>query len=444
LDIFVARYDRTGSLLWVGRAGGTNYDIGNGIAVDSAGNCYLIGRFEGTASFGSMDLTATGGTNGGYDVFVAKCDGSGNLLWVRQAGGVWNDDGLGIAVDTNGNSYVTGDYAGPAVFGSVTLPSTGPVPTSSIFLAKYDPDGNVLWATYAGGDQANGGAGVALDGLGNIYLIGSYSVTGGNSRMYLAKYDSGANNLWARLTSGGGRSGGAAVAVDPAGNVFVTGGFGGTLSFDGVTMISSLGPLDVFVAKYESTGTLLWVRQLGGTDIDGGNGVATDSSGNCFVSGRFSGTLYLGQTNLVSYGDADGFVAKYDPMGNLVWILQLGGSGFDDATGIAWQAGRGVLVTGAFSGEASFGGARLTSLGSSDVFLARIDEAPMLTVASTVGEAIISWPTNQLGFTLEKATNSLPASQWSAVTNAVSVSGDQFVVTEQLSGSSSFYRLAKP
>ena len=121
-DIFVIKLDSGGNCLWVKQAGGNKWDVGFGIATDSSGNSYIIGYFTGTADFGNTTLTS-GSIDDTYysDIFVAKLDSSGNWLWVKQAGGSNADQGWSIAIDSSGNSYVTGFFTGTGSFGSTTL-----------------------------------------------------------------------------------------------------------------------------------------------------------------------------------------------------------------------------------------------------------------------------------------------------------------------------------
>jgi hypothetical protein len=420
-DIFVAKCDGTGKLLWVRQAGGTNYDEGHGIAVDSLGNCYVTGYFEGAASFGSTNLSSAG-TNGEPDIFVAKYDGSGNLVWSRQAGGDSDDYGYGIAVDTNGSSCVTG------------LSGDGR------FLMKYDTDGSLIWAKSVSG----GGFAVAFDREGNIWLAGTAGLYP-DLGMYLGKYDSGGNEVWG--TAAGTNSGASAIAVDSSDNVFVTGGFSGAMTVDSATIWSS-GFFDAWLAKYSSNGSLQWLKQMGGSDYDFGDGVVTDLSGNCFVTGEFSGSATFGPTNLVSFGGTDTFIAKYDSLGDLYWITHAGGGQLTRPGGQALRAGSGVYAAGGFNGDAMFGNTILTNGSFADytrnTFLTRVDEMPILTASNNASAVILSWPTNQVGFTLQRAIGLSGPVSWLDVTNGVGVSGDRYVVVDPLSGSSSFYRLRKP
>jgi hypothetical protein len=441
--MFIAKYDVAGTLLWVRQAGGTNDDGGSSVAADPAGNCYVTGAFSGVASFGPTNLVGSTAP-ASSDIFVAKYDSLGNLLWARQAGGDRGNVGRGIVADTNGNSYVTGVYTGTATFGNVTLPSTGSFPNGNVFLAKYDTDGNVLWARYVAAYQDDGGEAVALDPQGNVCMTGFIGGISNVPSMYLAKYSSAGDLLWLSGAANG-QSAGYGVAADVGGNVFVTGDLWGTVSF-GAVRLTSKGKEDAFVAKFDANGDVLWVEQMGSTNsYASGLRTATDTWGSCYVGGEFTGGLTTSFTNFTSRGAfQDAFVAKFGPGGNLIWILQVGGTGLDIAGGVAWSPAKGLYVTGGFSDGTIFGGIPVDAYGPGDVFLARIEELPILSVTSTPSEVLVSWSTNVPGFTLERATNSLPASGWSTVTNRVSVSGDHCVVTEQLSGSSSFYRLTKP
>jgi hypothetical protein len=187
-----------------------------------------------------------------------------------------------------------------------------------------------------------------------------------------------------------------AVVADVAGNIHVTGSFENTVDFDpgaGVTNLTSAGSKDIFVAKYDPTGSLVFAFGLGSTSVDFGLDLAIDASGNIYVTGRFAGTVDFdpgaGVTNLTSAGDRDAFVARYDPTGNLDFALALCGTGFDGSQGIAVDASGNIYVTGDFVGTADFdpgpGVVNLTSAGASDIFLAKYDAAGSLDFAFGVG-----------------------------------------------------------
>jgi len=319
-DIFIAKYDANGNFLWAVQAGGTGNDSGNGIVTDGSGNSIVIGGFSGTATFGDTTLTSASGSN----IFIAKIDSNGNFLWVAQAGGTDSQSGISLATDGSGNSIVIGGFSGTATFGDTTLTSAG---YSDIFIAKYDAGGNFLWAVQAGGTDGDTGNGIATDGSGNITMTGKFSSTAtfgdttltsvGDYDIFIAKYDTEGNFLWAAQIGGmepqylselprG-------IATDGFDNIIVTGGFAGTATFGNITLTSA-GYYDVFIAKYDNNGNFLWAVQAGGTDDgDVGNGIATDGSGNIIVTGGFYQTSIFGDTTLTSAGYSDIFIAKLGP-----------------------------------------------------------------------------------------------------------------------------------
>ncbi len=189
------------------QAGGDYDDVGENIALDRLGRCLVTGSFSATASFGDTTLTAAGGR----DIFIAKYDENGQLLWAERAGGtdVHGDVGRSIATDPSGNSLVTGWFWGTATFGDTTLTTTGDV---SAFIAKYDGNGHLLWAKRPGGTDTHVGEGIATDGSGNSLITGYFfgsAVFGdttlnsaGGTDVFIAKYNGDGNPLWAERAGG--------------------------------------------------------------------------------------------------------------------------------------------------------------------------------------------------------------------------------------------------
>ena len=374
-DIFVAKMDANGNWLWATQAGGSNSDCGLAIAIDNNGTSYVTGSFQDTATFGSYSLTS----NGGYDIFVAKMDANGNWLWVAQAGGSNTDYGIGIAIDDNGSNYVTGIFHGTPVFGSYSLTSSG---HSDIFAAKMDANGNWLWATQAGGNSDDFGSKIAIDENGDSYVtgrfyytatFGSYSLTSsGHIDIFVAKMDANGNWLWATNAGGSSWDQGGGIAIDENGNSYVTGWFSDTAYFGSYSLTSS-GYLDIFVAKMDATGNWLWATKAGGSSFDQGGGIAIDDNGNSYVTGGFQGTATFGSYSLTSSGNEDIFVAKMDANGNWSWAAKAGGSDYDYGIAIAIDDNGNSYVTGDFQGTATFGSYSLTSSGDDDIFVAKLN-----------------------------------------------------------------------
>ncbi|MCK9583930.1 MAG: T9SS type A sorting domain-containing protein [Candidatus Cloacimonetes bacterium] len=153
--------------LWAIGTGGTGNDYAQAIATDADKNSYVTGEFEDTACFGNTNLTSSGGN----DIFVTKLDTSGNWIWASGAGGTGADSGKAIAIDSEGNCYVSGSFEGTISFGSISLTSSG---YEDIFIAKLDTNGNWLWASGAGGTLYEGAYSIAIDGEGNCYVCGYF------------------------------------------------------------------------------------------------------------------------------------------------------------------------------------------------------------------------------------------------------------------------------
>jgi hypothetical protein len=373
-DIFIAKVSNSGSFVWAKRVGGTGSDSGYGIAIDSSGNAYITGEFQGTAVFGATTLTSAG-----YDdTYISKVDSGGNFLWAKRAGGTSSDRGWSIAVDSSGNAYVTGYFRDTAVFGATTLTSAG---NSDIYVTKVDSGGNFLWAKRAGGTRDDYGNGIAVDSSGNAYITGYFVGTavfgattltseGGND-IYVAKVDSGGNFLWAKRAGGTSGNYGNGIAIDSSGNAYITGEFSGTAVF-GATTLTSAGWDDIYVTKVDSGGNFLWAKRAGGTNSDHGYGIALDSSGNAYITGYFYGTAIFGATTLTSVGSNDIYIAKVDSGGNFLWAKRAGGTSSDHGYGIALDSSGNAYITGQFQGTAVFGATTLISAGGQDVFIWKV------------------------------------------------------------------------
>ncbi|MBI4661812.1 MAG: SBBP repeat-containing protein [Verrucomicrobia bacterium] len=384
-DMLLLKYNSAGSLLWARKAGGTGNDEGLGIAVDASGNCYVTGFFTSTAAFGDSTLTGAGGA----EIFVAKYDTAGTLLWARKAGGSADDFANGIAVDAQSNCYVTGNFSRSAIFGNTTLTSTG---GSDTFVAKYDSSGNLLWVKQAGGIDGDSGIGIAVDGANNCYVTGRFQSLArfGNFDLrsvgwdiFLVRYDSAGNVLWAKRLGGNQDDEGRGIALDAAGNCYVTGGFAGTGSF-GNTTLTSRGATDVFLAKYDRDGTPLWARIAGGSGDDLGYGIAVDLAGNSYITGDFASVATFGNLSPTSRGGQDVFVAKHDNLGNLLWVRQAGGTDDDFGNAVAVDAASRVYLTGEFKGRSAFDETLLVSFGSFDAFVAKLVPAGEIATAPTI------------------------------------------------------------
>lgn len=387
-DIFVAKYDQGGNAVWASGAGGSLDDQGFSAATDSSGNLYVTGFFKSSSiTFGSFTLTnANAGT---YDMFAVKYSPDGTAVWAKREEGTDNVQGRGVAADDSGNCYVTGEFSGPSItVGTTTLTNNG---GADIFIVKYDGGGAVRWARGAGGGYNDEPYDMAGDGQGNSYITGQYSSLSmalgsdtltnigpnENGNIFLVKYDRGGNAVWARSAGGSSDDRGIKIAADRSGNTAVTGYFLSTTAAFGDSSVTNVGNKDFFVARYNGSGVLAWVRSAGGIEDDNGWGAAINDSGNCYVSGFFaSPTMTIGGRVLTnaSAGHIDGFVAEYDAGGDVRWASGFGGSLTDYGYGLAIDGRENIHLAGQFnSASLPFGRRTLTNAqeGTFDMFIAK-------------------------------------------------------------------------
>ena len=338
--------------------------------------------------FGGQRRTSYGPDAYDYEAFVVGPDfqditDTGNKTmqqfsgvgYALQAGGTGTDEGHAVTLDASGNSYVTGSFTGQATFGegasAVTLTAVG---NSDIFVAKYDADGQFLWAISMGGTGSDSGSDVQLDSTGHLFVAGRFSMNAdfdptaattsltslGGSDAFVACYDTDGQFVWARQFGGTLSDAATALATDSAGNVIVTGYFSGTVDFDpgaGIFNQVSAGDNDIFVAKLATAGSLVWARRYGSTGTDQGLDVTLDHTGRIIVGGSYSGTVDFdpgpGTQNLSASALTDGFVLSVTANGATNWARGFGGSNADATNGVAVDSSNNVVAVGIYNGDIS-------------------------------------------------------------------------------------------
>ncbi len=339
-DIFLAKYDSSKTLQWVRQLGTPANEIATAVTTDGSGNVYIAG-YTG----GNLDGELNSGLS---DAFLVKYDSAGNRLWTKLLGTSSDDQAWAVGADATGNVYISGYTQG-----NLGGANSG---SSDIFLAKYDSSGTLQWVKQTGTTGRDEIYGMDLDSSGNVYIAGftAGSLAGANAGgfdLFLAKYDSSGNTLWSKQLGTAAADFGESIAVDGNGNAYISGYTNGGL--DG----ANRGGRDIFLAKYDASGNFLWVKQLGTANEDIGYGVTLDASGNAYVTGGTQGGLD-GNTNK---GDYDIFVVKYDSSGTKQWVTQIGTAAEDVGIGIAFDNGRNVAyiagnTLGSLDGNTSAGG----------------------------------------------------------------------------------------
>lgn len=268
---------------------------------------------------------------GSSDLFVAKYDAGGTLQWIRRDGGSMADEGRGIVLTSSGEVVVSGSFQGTAVFGGDTLVSEG---LSDVLLVSYDANGNVLWAQRYGGagdDRANklaalpGGDVVAVGDLqASVDFGGTVLTAAGLGDAFVARFDAMGSAVWAV------RAGSAATfAVDQAfdvvpdanGDLLVCGEITGPSDIGGITLVPN-GGIDLFIARFDGAGSVLWAHHAGGPQTDHAYGIAVDPLGNAYVTGQADAgaSTVFDTITLDPFGNEAVFLARYDASGAVQWV----------------------------------------------------------------------------------------------------------------------------
>jgi hypothetical protein len=376
---------------WAKIAAGDGFDYGNSITTDDSGNVYISGQFEYDCNFG----TKTVSTAGQHDIFIAKYNSAGTLMWVKSAGSTDGDAGYGVGLDANRNVYMTGEFEKTCHWTQTDSATVGGSNINNIFISKYDNNGNLLWLRNVVSSGDGRGRALVTDTAGNSYFTGTFAHTAafgninisynGYTDAFLAKYDKDGNAIWVRKAGGSSEDKGKGVVLDGMGNVLLCGTFTNSANISGHT-ISAVGLYDSFIVKYDTSGNYQWVAKAGGTDTTKVAGITCDNDGNSYVTGYFIDTATFGTTTLYSQGSYEFFIAKYDANGNFVWARSGGGANEDFGQGICFDSRRNLLyVTGQFDYMATFGGIPVTSAGNRDIFISCYDTSGTIQWIKTGG-----------------------------------------------------------
>lgn len=353
----------------------------------------------------------------------------GTQLWSKGLGGTGSDYGYSVAVDGDGNVFVTGYFSGTVNFGGgVVLTSAG---NDDIFIAKYSgATGAPLWSKRFGGTGFDQGRGVAVDGSGDVFVTGTFQTTvnfgglsltsAGFNDVFLVKL-SGTNgsHVWSKRFGGTNADQSNDLAADGSGNVVIAGNFQGSADFGGL-ILTSAGSNDIFAAKYSGTnGSHLWSKRFGGALSENGSGIAVDGSENVFVTGSFSSsTIDFGGGVLTNAnaGLADSFLTKISAAdGTYLWSKQFSGGSDDFSQKVAVDGSGSVFVTGYFlSPTIDLGGGLLTNAGGYDIFAAKYGGDGEHLWSKTVGGQ-----GDQRGFdiTVDNSGNAIVFGHFSFTTN---------------------------
>lgn len=317
----LAKYNTSGALLSVFNLASYSWQYScRAVAVDASKNIVIAGSFKGSITLGTTTFTSSVGY---FDGFVVKLDSTGNVKWAKQLIGLRNDEMKAVSIDKFGHVCVTGFFNNSATLGNITVNSNA---ADDIFVAKYDQDGNEMWARNAGSNQTGvrpeSGNGISNDSAGNIYVTGNYSwnayfgtkyITGNGTSndIFMVKYNPDGLLQWVRSGQGARSKEGRSITTDAIGNSFITGTFVGKVTFDKgtgtadslLTILSSDGSIgynEIYVVKYDTDGKLAWITTpkgpAEGNDNNYGNGICLGNNNTIYTTGEYTSRITFGTT----------------------------------------------------------------------------------------------------------------------------------------------------
>lgn len=360
------------------RFGGSGSDVIMDMVSDAAGNIYVAGTFTGTADFDPGAGVSALNSLGATDVFLAKYTSTGLLAWVSRVGGTGADSVSSLARDVAGNLYLGGGFEGSVDFdptaGLAVLNSTG---NQDGYVAKFSASGLLLWARRFGGPAKDAVADVAVDAAQNVYAAGTFAgqadalpipgptilSDGAASDGFLLALDAGGTVRYALPIGGTQQDSAGAVGVSPAGVVTVAGTFRGSADFARNAIpvqVASQGGADVFLASYSSAGVLIRTLDIGGLADQAlaPGGLTVDATGGAAVLGTFAGATDFNPSPAIvsrtSIGATDVYLARFDANGVFLSVATIGGTGSATPVGLVLDASGDAVITGAFSGALDF------------------------------------------------------------------------------------------
>ncbi len=371
---------------WARDAATYDGNLATSVATDKFGNVYVAGKFFDSVNFGSIHIVSPSWTN----IFLAKYDSLGNVKWVRPTKALPSDN-LFIATDSSGNVYLTCQYDTTIMFGDITLHC----PTTAICLVKYDTVGNVVWAKSSGNTNYVGDflpTGIVTDRSSHVYVVGQFgydtlvftSSSGAvytlHPKMFLIKYDSSGNLIWAKgETDTFETVYASSLAIDRFDHLYVSGQCFSMAVFDTIPF-ASLGQ-GMFLVRYDTAGHAKWAAGGGHATVYGfavsndySTALATDGNGNVYVTGIYDSTVTFADSSFTMTGQQI-FLAKYDSSGNAIWGRTTYGSGIGHSSGLTTDRAGNIYMTGTVLTSLQFGTIEVYDSNYQNVFLANYDSS---------------------------------------------------------------------
>ncbi len=428
-NAFIAKFSSSGKLFWATYFGGDSGAYAQGCVVDQSGNLYVVGYTTSLKGIATQGAYQTSNHGGGDDVFLAKFNNNGSLIWSTYYGGINADYGWGIAVDANNNAYISGftaSYSGIATKGSFQTSYGGNV--FDAFVAKFSKSGDLVWGTYFGGTGEDQATGIGLDNSNNVYITGTTKSPKGiatsgayktncdinNGNAFLACLDSNGVQKWGTYFGGtGGEDIGYALATNGKDKVYFTGVSGNTsnvaTSGSGQSIFGG-GACDAFVADFNTNGSINWATYYGGNDFDIAYGISADSSGNTYITGYTYSTDQIAtagafQTASASTYYSNAFLAQFNSSSILQYGTYYGGNVIEEGHGVANDNSGDVYMTGVSqsSGLATGGAYQSNLAGQNDAFIAKFN---LCNLTTSISGNTLTCANSTLPYVASKHSNS--------------------------------------
>lgn len=391
---------------WASSAGGTRGESGNTITTDLNGNVYVTGYFS-SQSMNVGGITIFNNYPSSIfthsDIFLIKYSPSGVVLWANSIGGNNDDEGTNVICDSNGNIYITGYFKSTTInFGVISLNNTVQG-WGDFFVAKYDPNGNVIWARSGGGNYGESINSCILDNNQNLILLGNFASdtlqVGGftlyNSSAYsdilLLKYTSNGYLFSAKSFGGTGDDVGISITIDNNNDFFIIGNYtSDSISF-GSSYLVNKGYNDIFVVKLDPILSLIWNKSIGESGFDLCHGMSLDNFGNIYLIGEFgSPNLIFDSDTIYNYSTVgrDIFFAKYDYNGNSLWANSVGGFNSEFGNCIKLDSASNIYISGTYESDSILIDSVVivnNHYGFLDTFLAKYDPNSNLIWVKSIG-----------------------------------------------------------
>jgi hypothetical protein len=397
-DIFLAKYDPLGNVIWAKSMGGAGIDGGWAITYAN-GHLYFTGNYQDAADFGSISISNNPNTR---NIYVAKCNAAnGDMLWVRQGKGSDNNSrsGYGIAVDAAENVYISGSFIAVSIKFD-PLPPNFSAGSTDIFIAKFNSNGDIQWVRTAGstesGDFLESANDIVVDQYSNVYIAGQFNGTVAHPTMFgsinlssaggggfsetssfVAKFNQVTMNWdWVKPCLNTSIDFAKKISLDETGNIYVDGFFKSVASTFGTTTINPIGTENYYVVKYLQDGSVAWAKPMPGAGYGKRSCSRVDHAGNIVFGGTFDGTITLGSSTLSTTGFDDFYIACLDAGGVLQWSKQVNSDYYAALWGLNIQSDGSVDVASVYSGTIYFGGTVFSSSSSSNVAIAKLSADP--------------------------------------------------------------------